>query len=117
MHVFNPSTQEAKSGRALNSRPAWSAESSRTARATQRNPVSNKTKQKSNRLHSLEEKISKQLNINSVTWLLVTALRRSITKGTGRAKRTVEEEDAGELDVTVQARVARKAVLAKDKHQ
>jgi hypothetical protein len=40
---FNPSTWEA--GGFLSSRPAWSTESSRTARATQRNPVS-KTKTK-----------------------------------------------------------------------
>jgi hypothetical protein len=40
-HAFNPSTQEAEAGRFLSSRPAWSTKlSSRTARATQRNPVS-----------------------------------------------------------------------------
>jgi hypothetical protein len=46
-HAFNPSTQEAEAGGFLSSRPAWSTKvSSRTARATQRNPVlKNKTKQ------------------------------------------------------------------------
>ena len=39
-HIFNPSTWEAEAGRFLSSRPAWSTVSSRTARATQRNPVS-----------------------------------------------------------------------------
>jgi hypothetical protein len=46
-HAFNPSTWEAKAGRFLNSREdsPVSKVSSRTARATQRNPVSkNKTK-------------------------------------------------------------------------
>jgi hypothetical protein len=43
VHAFNPSTREAEAGGFLNSRPAWSTDS-RTARATQRNPVSkNKT--------------------------------------------------------------------------
>ena len=36
--AFNPSTWEAGAGRSLNSRPAWSTKSSRSARATQRNP-------------------------------------------------------------------------------
>jgi hypothetical protein len=50
-HAFNPSTWEAEAGRFLSLRPAWSRVSSRTARATQRNPVlkntkQNKTKQK-----------------------------------------------------------------------
>jgi hypothetical protein len=47
-HAFNPSTQEAEAGGFLSSRPASSRVSSRTARATQRNPDSkkqNKTKQ------------------------------------------------------------------------
>jgi hypothetical protein len=39
MHTFNPSTWEAEAGAFLSSRPAWSTEW--TARATQRNPVSN----------------------------------------------------------------------------
>ena len=45
-HVFNPSTQEAEAGGFLNSRPAWSVYrvSSRTARATQRNPCLEKPK-------------------------------------------------------------------------
>jgi hypothetical protein len=39
--AFNPSTWEAEAGGFLSSRPAWSTKvSSRTARATQRNPVS-----------------------------------------------------------------------------
>jgi hypothetical protein len=57
-HAFNPSTREAEAGRFLSLRPAWSTkwvpgqpglQSSRSARATQRNPVSKKkTKQKNN---------------------------------------------------------------------
>jgi hypothetical protein len=44
VHAFNPSTWEAEAGRFLSSRPAWSRVSSRTARATQKDPVSeNKT--------------------------------------------------------------------------
>jgi hypothetical protein len=44
-HTFNPSTWEAEAGRFLSSRPAWSYKmSSRTARATQRKPVSKKKK-------------------------------------------------------------------------
>ena len=45
-HTVNPSTQEAEAGRSLSLRPAWSSfiASSRTARATQRNPVSKNTK-------------------------------------------------------------------------
>jgi hypothetical protein len=42
VHAFNPSTREAEAGGFLSSRPAWSTESSRTVRAIQRNPVSNK---------------------------------------------------------------------------
>lgn len=48
-HAFNPSTQETEAGEILCLRPAWSKEreSSRTARATKRNSVSNnKTKSK-----------------------------------------------------------------------
>jgi hypothetical protein len=47
-HAFNPSTWEAKAGRFLSSRPAWSTEHLGGAEGTiQRNPVSkNKTKQK-----------------------------------------------------------------------
>jgi hypothetical protein len=48
-HAFNPSTWEAEAGRFLSSRPAWSTKvSSRTARATQRNPVSKKQQQQKN---------------------------------------------------------------------
>jgi hypothetical protein len=48
VHTFNPSTWEAEAGRFLSSRPAWSYKvSSRTTRATQRNPVSKKKKKKS----------------------------------------------------------------------
>ena len=48
-HAFNPSTREAEAGGFLSSRPAWSEfqdsrVSSRTARATQRNPVLKKQK-------------------------------------------------------------------------
>jgi hypothetical protein len=43
--AFNPSTWEAEVGRLLSSRPVY-----RTARATQRNPVSkNKTKKQTNK--------------------------------------------------------------------
>jgi hypothetical protein len=42
-HNFNPSTWEAEAGRFLSSN--WSTLSFRTARATQKNPVSEKTKQ------------------------------------------------------------------------
>jgi hypothetical protein len=43
-HAFNPGTWEAEAGQFLSLRPAWSTVSSRTARATQRKPIS-KTKQ------------------------------------------------------------------------
>jgi hypothetical protein len=44
-HVFNPRTWEAEAGRFLSSRPSLVYKvSSRTARATQRNPVSKKNK-------------------------------------------------------------------------
>jgi hypothetical protein len=48
VHAFNPSTWETETGRFLSSRTAWSTNkvSSRTARATQRNPVSKKPKRK-----------------------------------------------------------------------
>ena len=46
-HAFNPSIWEAEAGRFLSLRPAWSTKvSSRTARATQRNPVSKSQKKK-----------------------------------------------------------------------
>jgi hypothetical protein len=48
-HAFNPSTWEAEAGRFLSLRPAWSTVytvSSRTARATQRNPVSKNQNEK-----------------------------------------------------------------------
>ena len=38
VHAFNP-MWKAEAGISLRSRPAWSTESSRTARTTQRNPV------------------------------------------------------------------------------
>jgi hypothetical protein len=47
-HAFNPSTWEAEAGGFLSSSPPWSTESSRTARATQRNPVSKTKKKKRN---------------------------------------------------------------------
>jgi hypothetical protein len=48
VHTFNPSTREAEAGGFLSSRPAWSIYkvSSRTARATQRNPVLKNQKKK-----------------------------------------------------------------------
>jgi hypothetical protein len=45
-HAFNPSTWESEAGVFLSSSPAWSTVSSRTARVTQRNPVSRKEKKK-----------------------------------------------------------------------
>ena len=49
-HAFNPSTWEAEAGRFLSSRPAWSTEwGSRTARATQRNPVSKNKQTQTNK--------------------------------------------------------------------
>jgi hypothetical protein len=47
-HAFDPSTWEAEAGRFLSSRPAclFYRVSSRTARYTQRNPVSKKKKKK-----------------------------------------------------------------------
>ena len=47
VHAFNPSTLEAEASGFLNLRPAWSTES-RTARATQRNPVLEKKKNPKN---------------------------------------------------------------------
>jgi hypothetical protein len=45
-HTFNPSTREAEAGGSLEFKASLVYKvSSRTARATQRNPVSNKTKQ------------------------------------------------------------------------
>ena len=45
VHAFNPSTREAEAGGFLSSRPSLVYKvSSRTARATQRNPVSKKKK-------------------------------------------------------------------------
>jgi hypothetical protein len=47
-YTFNPSTWEAEASRVLSSKPAWSTKlSSRTARATQRNPVSENKNYKS----------------------------------------------------------------------
>jgi hypothetical protein len=49
-HAFNPSTWEAEAGGILSSKPAsFYRVSSRTARATQRNPVSKKQKKKRER--------------------------------------------------------------------
>jgi hypothetical protein len=46
VHAFNPSTREAEAGRFLSSRPSLVYKvSSRTARATQRNPVLKKKKE------------------------------------------------------------------------
>jgi hypothetical protein len=45
-HAFNLTTWKAEAGGFLSSRPAWSTESSRTARAIHRNPVSKKPKAK-----------------------------------------------------------------------
>jgi hypothetical protein len=39
VHNFNLSNKKAEAGRSLSLRPTWFIESSRTARATQRNPV------------------------------------------------------------------------------
>jgi hypothetical protein len=47
VHAFNPNSQEADAGGSLSLRPAWSRVSSRTVRATQRNPVSKNQKPKS----------------------------------------------------------------------
>jgi hypothetical protein len=44
-HAFNPNTWEAEAGGFLSLRPVYKV-SSRTARATQRNPVSKKKKKK-----------------------------------------------------------------------
>jgi hypothetical protein len=49
VHAFNPSTSEAEAGEFLSLRPAWSRVSSRTARATQRNPVSKTRKKRKKR--------------------------------------------------------------------
>jgi hypothetical protein len=51
-HAFNPSTREAEAGGFLSSRPACLVYrvSSRTARATQRNPVSKNKKQTKKRI-------------------------------------------------------------------
>jgi hypothetical protein len=66
-HAFNPSTWEAEAGGFLSSRPAWSTESSRTARTTQRNPVSknkNKNKQTNKQKPANEFKIINEAMIN-----------------------------------------------------
>jgi hypothetical protein len=54
-HVFNPSTWEAEAGRRISEFEASLVYqvSSRTARATQRNPVSKKTKKKKQKKFSL----------------------------------------------------------------
>jgi hypothetical protein len=48
VHAFNPSTWEAEAGKFLSSRPAWSTESTRTARATEK-PYLEKQKTKQNK--------------------------------------------------------------------
>ena len=70
-HTFNPSTWEAEAGEFLSLRPAWSRVSSRTARATQRNLVSENQKPK--------QKKPTQTNTNGPVPRcrpLVTVLRR-----------------------------------------
>jgi hypothetical protein len=64
VHAFNPNTWEAEADGFLNSRPAWSTVSARTARATQRNPVSkNKTKQnKTNKQTNKQKEYHKKSN-------------------------------------------------------
>jgi hypothetical protein len=53
-HTFNPSIWEAEAGGFLSSRPAWSIElSSRTVRATQRNPVLKKNKKETSKQNSI----------------------------------------------------------------
>jgi hypothetical protein len=68
-HAFSPSTLEAKAGRFLSSRPAWSTVNSRTARAKQRNPVSKKQKCKgraSKRAQWVEVPVAKPNNLSSI---------------------------------------------------
>lgn len=66
VHAFNPSTEEAEAGRTLvSSRPAWSNKSSRTAWATQRNPVSQKPKKSPNL--KLEQNGGKNLGLGDIT--------------------------------------------------
>jgi hypothetical protein len=79
-HAFNPSTWEAEAGGFLSSRPAWSTECSRTARATQRNPVSkkqtnkqtkNKTKQnktKQNKKSKIKKKKKIETTLSLIYW-------------------------------------------------
>jgi hypothetical protein len=59
-HTFNPSTREAEAGRFLRSRPVYKV-SFRTARATQRNPVSKNQKTKT------KTKTNKQKNPTTTT--------------------------------------------------
>jgi hypothetical protein len=74
-HAFNPSTQGAEAG-ALSSRPAWSAEeSSRTARVSQRNPVS-KAKTKANQPNNqttmnsrINKMCSRKGKVVTIDWL------------------------------------------------
>jgi hypothetical protein len=62
-HAFNPSTREAEAGGFLNSRPALVYKvNSRTARDTQRNPVSkNKTKQNKTKQNKTKQNKTIQL--------------------------------------------------------
>jgi hypothetical protein len=48
-HAFDPSTWEAEAGGFLSSRPVWSTESSRTARAIQRKKKKKKERKKEKR--------------------------------------------------------------------
>ena len=54
-HTFNPSAWEPETDRSLSLKPAFSTESSRTARATQRNPVSKNQKKKKKKKNVLNE--------------------------------------------------------------
>jgi hypothetical protein len=65
-HAFNPSTWEAEAGVFLSSRPAWSTVSSRTTRATQRNPVSEK-KEKKKEKERKERKRERKIFLSACT--------------------------------------------------
>jgi hypothetical protein len=55
-HAFKLSTWEAEAGGFLSWRPAWSRVSSRTARATQRNPVSKQQQQQQKQQNQNQKK-------------------------------------------------------------
>jgi hypothetical protein len=59
-HTFNPSTWKVEAGGFLSLRPAWSRVSSRTAKATQRNPVSKNKKQKNKKQKTKTKNYSNQ---------------------------------------------------------